>query len=597
MSEKPWFPTYLRLWRLLLRHRAPLAWAVGAMAVGAAATGAFAALTGPALKMLYTGGAAPGWLHGPLGDLVRRSPGLARALLPAALVGVALVRAACGYVQTARTAELTLTVTTELQEALHAKLLGMPISFYDGRHTGELFSRFANDLGEVQRALGQGMASSLRDSLQIASLLLVSAWLDPRLLGLAIVAVPVTVWPIARFASALRRIGAEAQGAQASIVASVQEAIAASPVLTVYGAEESALRIHAEKEDRLRSIQRRSFVLRSAFTPSLELLAIGALAGLLFYVLRLPRTVAPERLLSFLGAILLAYQPLKSLASGSQWLFPGIAAAEGLFALLDSAPAIRDPSAPRPLSRARGEIRFDGVTVRYGGQAALRELTLEVRAGETIGIVGPSGAGKTTLLHLLPRLLDPTEGSVSLDGSDVRGYSLLDLRRNVALVAQETFLFDASVEENVTAAAPGASRREVEAALDAAGALGFVRALPEGLETAIGERGARLSGGQRQRLAIARALLKDAPVVLLDEATSALDLAIEAQVQEALARLVRGRTVLVVAHRLSTVQAVDRLVVLDGGQISEMGSPSALRQSNGLFSKLLALQEPAAKSA
>ncbi len=585
--ETPWLPIYLRLWRLLWRRRGALIAAVGAMAVGAAATGAFAALTGPALKMLYTGGAAPAWLRGPLGDLLRRAPPpLARALLPAALALLGLVRAAAGFVQAERSAALTLGATTDLQEELHGKLLGMPISFFEGRHTGEIFSRFGTDLGEVQRALAQGMASSLRDSFQIAALLVVSALLDARLLGLAIVAVPATVWPIARFASGLRRIGRESQEARGRIVASAQEAIAASPLLIVYGAERMALAAHAEKEAVLLAVQRRSFVLRSAFTPTLELLAIGALAGLLVYLRALPGTVAPERLLSFLGAILLAYQPIKSLASGSQWLFPGLAAADRIFGLIDEPPAIRNPPMPRPFGTARGELRFEGVTVRYGERAALSDLDLEVRAGERIGIVGPSGAGKTTLLHLVPRLLDPTAGAVRFDGRDLRELPLAELRRRVALVAQETFLFDSSVEENVAAAHPGAARSLVEAALDAAGALGFVRELPEGLATRLGERGARLSGGQRQRLSIARAILKDAPVVLLDEATSALDVATEAQVQEALGRLARGRTVLIVAHRLSTVADADRLIVLDGGRVAEAGTATALRERGGLFASL-----------
>jgi ABC-type multidrug transport system fused ATPase/permease subunit len=219
-----------------------------------------------------------------------------------------------------------------------------------------------------------------------------------------------------------------------------------------------------------------------------------------------------------------------------------------------------------------------------------------VRAGERVGIVGPSGAGKTTLLHLVPRLLDPSSGRLLLDGADVRDATLASLRKQVALVAQDVFLFDASVAENVAAAAPGAPVARIEAALEAAGALEFVRQLPEGLQTRLGERGASLSGGQRQRLAIARALLKDAPILLLDEATSALDAVTEAQVQRALGGLMAGRTVLVVAHRLSTVRAVDRLLVMDQGRIVEQGPHTTLWAAGGLYRKLCDLQEGLAKS-
>jgi subfamily B ATP-binding cassette protein MsbA len=486
---------------------------------------------------------------------------------------------------------LTLRAVAELQESLHGKLLSLPISYFQGRHTGELFSSFGNDLGEVQRALGQGLASGLRDALQVAALVIVSAFLDIRLLLLAAVAVPLTIWPISRFARALRRISAQAQAMQAKQVAAAQEALSSAAVLHAYGAEEAALRAYGRGEDALIAVQRRSFAVRAAVTPTVELLAIVALALVLLGVASSPSAMPPEKLISFIGAVLLTYQPLKSLANSSQWIVPGLTAAERVFAVIDAAPAIADRPSARAIGRAGGALRFERVTVVYGKTDALRELDLSVRAGERVGIVGPSGAGKTTLLHLVPRLLDPSAGQLLLDGVDVREATLASLRKQIALVAQDVFLFDASVAENVGAAAPGAPTARIEAALEAAGALEFVRELPQGLQTRLGERGASLSGGQRQRLAIARALLKDAPILLLDEATSALDAVTEAQIQRALAALRVGRTVLTVAHRLSTVRDVDRLLVMDHGRIVEQGPHATLWAKGGLYRQLCDLQE------
>ena len=265
--------------------------------------------------------------------------------------------------------------------------------------------------------------------------------------------------------------------------------------------------------------------------------------------------------------------------------------------MIDAVPAVADKPSAQAIQRAAGALGFERVTVRYGDKTALDGLDLSIRAGERVGIVGPSGAGKTTLLHLVPRLLDPSDGRLRLDGADLRDLTLASLRRQIALVAQDVFLFDASVADNVAAAAPGAPTATDRGRLDAAGALEFVRQLPDGLQTRLGERGASLSGGQRQRLAIARALLKDAPILLLDEATSALDAVTEAQIQRALVSLMAGRTVLIVAHRLSTVRSVDRLLVMDQGRLVEQGPHAELWAAGGLYRKLSDLQEGLAASA
>jgi subfamily B ATP-binding cassette protein MsbA len=286
-------------------------------------------------------------------------------------------------------------------------------------------------------------------------------------------------------------------------------------------------------------------------------------------------------------------QSLRQLANLQSVFAEGMAAARRLFAALDVEPEIRDAADARPLAEVRGEIVFDRVGFAYGrdGPAALRDVSLEVRRGETVALVGPSGGGKSTLLNLIPRFYDATGGRVLVDGCDVRGVTLESLRRHIALVTQEPFLFDDTVRANIAYSRPGASQAEIEAAAAAAAAHDFIRALPGGYDTAVGEAGARLSGGQRQRIAIARAFLKDAPILLLDEATSALDTESEAQVQAALKRLMAGRTTLLIAHRLSTVRGADRIYVIDQGRVVETGDHASLVKARGLYARLARTQD------
>jgi subfamily B ATP-binding cassette protein MsbA len=590
MKWPAWIRSYLRLWSLVLRHRRELVLAVAAMVGGAAATAGIGLLAGPAIRMLFAGETLPQWLARWLGARGwGRSPELLRALLPAAFLVLGVIRATCSFLQGAQMARLELSIVAELQERLHAKLLTLSRAYFQRQHTAELFARFGTDLDEIGRAISQGVSSSLKDGLQILALLISCAILNRWWFLVALVVVPVTLWPVARFGRSLRSLTQEAQRRRAALLAQAQEALDGVAVLKAYNAEDAALQAQRAREDELLEVQRKSFALRAAFTPTLDLLWAAGLALALLAV-GLQADLASDKLVSFLAIVFLAYQPLKSLANSSQWLIPGLSAADRLFAVLDSAPEITDRPGARVVAAARGELSFEAIEARFGSKVALERLDLWVRSGETLGIVGPSGAGKSTLLQLVPRLLDPSSGCVRLDGEDLRGLSLASLRRQVALVAQDTFLFDATVAANVSAASPGATRQQIEEALEAAGALKFVRQLPEGLETRLGERAATLSGGQRQRLAIARALLKDAPILLLDEATSALDSETEEQIQAALARLMQGRTVLMVAHRLATVASADRIVVLRGGRLVQDGTPEELGRQPGLYRDLLELQ-------
>jgi subfamily B ATP-binding cassette protein MsbA len=297
--------------------------------------------------------------------------------------------------------------------------------------------------------------------------------------------------------------------------------------------------------------------------------------------------------ISFIGALGMASQSLRQLANLQTVFAEGMSAARRLFAALDVEPEIRDAADARPLARAKGDLAFDHVGFAYDvdGPPALKDISLEVRRGETVALVGPSGGGKSTLLNLIPRFYDASAGRVLIDGHDVREVTLDSLRRQIALVTQEPFLFDDTVRANIAYARPDATQAQIEAAAEAAAAHEFISALPQAYDTAVGEAGARLSGGQRQRIAIARAFLKDAPILLLDEATSALDTESEAQVQAALKRLMAGRTTLLIAHRLSTVRGADRIYVIDKGRVVEAGDHETLVAKRGLYARLARSQD------
>ncbi len=591
---------YRRLIAAVRPHLPLLSAAIAAMVVLSAATGAFSWLVGPLFQFVFKGGQLDaGALHTALPFLKAPqevSPETVLRALPILILGIALVRGVAYFFQFYSMGMLGQRVVADLRLALHQKLLELPPAFFARSASGDLLSRFSNDIAQLEFAVTYGLAAYLRDGMQVLVLLGISIALDWRLALLAFVAVPLTVVPIVRFAKRLKKIATRGQAQIGTLYTLLHEALQGVRIVQSFGMERYERDKFRTEQDHFLATMKKSFFVRAIFTPTLEIMAAVGIALTVVFAARAVASggLQPERVISFLATIVLLYTPLKSLGGTGQGVTQGLAGARRLWEVLDE--PVSPVSGPRALPRFQGELRFEGVSFRYpsrGDEEApevLRSVDLTLRRGEVIALVGPSGGGKTTLLNLLPRFADPSQGRITLDGCDLREATLPSLRAQMALVAQETFLFNDTVRANIAYGLADVPLSKLQEAAEAARADGFIRALPGGYDTEVGERGVTLSGGQRQRLAIARALLKDAPILLLDEATSALDTESEREVQRALDRLMEKRTCLVIAHRLSTIRHATRIAVLAQGRIVELGTHDELLERRGEYARLYEMQ-------
>ncbi len=565
-----------RLWPRIRPHRGALALASVALLLSAAIGLAFPLVVGRLLDAAFV-------------DQDRSL--LDRVAL--GLTGLFLIQALLNFAQTYLLSATGERAVAGLREELFAKLLDMPPGFFADRKTGELTSRLTIDIGLLQGVLSNQIAEFTRQILALVGGILLLTWIQPQLTLTALAVVPVAVGTALFFGRRLRRISTGVQDKMAGATAVAEEAF--SQIRTV----QSFVQEPAERGrygGLIGEVVRAALIRAKVRGVFFGAITFSTFTGIVIVLwqggrLVLNGSLTAGTLVSFLLLTVTIAASVGALASFFGNFQESVGAAERVFQLLETSSPIADPPTPTPLPRPiKGQVEFDRVSFRYLDHPeapwAVREVSLSLAPGEVVAIVGPSGAGKTTLISLLPRFWDVAEGSVRLDGTDVRELRLTELRGAIGVVPQEPALFSGTVRENIAYARPEASEADVERAGRAAHAHEFVERLPDGYETIVGERGVKLSGGQRQRIAIARAVLKDPAVLILDEATSSLDTESERLVEDALAKLLVGRSTLIIAHRLSTVRRADRLVVLDHGRVVEEGSHADLLARGGLYARL-----------
>ena len=532
-----------------------------------------------------------GWL---LSSIIR-GRGIIRGLVfvCVSLVVFCLLANVCRYLSQRILVVLETRMMKNIRKDLFAKVASLPVGWFTERRKGDVLSSLSNDVGEVQNTVAGGFHVFFREPILVLGFLLMLFYMSPRLTLISLIALPISAFIITRITRRLRADSVETQSLLGRILSQFEEAISGSRIIKAFGAKSYVEDSFEQVNERHRRVSRQVRSRQELASPVSEFLGISIAAGVLFFGgwlnyhgqlgMTWPQFIV---YIMFYWKVL---EPAKAIAKSYALLQKGLVSADRIFRILDEPESI--PDGKRPLKEFRDAITFDHVTFSYEDVPVLQDVSLTVPKGQTVALVGPSGAGKSTLADLLPRFYDVQEGAIRIDGEDIRNFRLGDLTALMGIVTQETVLFNDTVLGNIAFAQPGATREQVIEAARIAGADAFIKALPQGYDTNIGDRGAKLSGGQRQRIAIARAVLKNPPILILDEATSALDTASERLVQDALSRLMGGRTSLVIAHRLSTVRHADRIYVIRDGRIVEEGSHEDLVANNGLYSHLCNLQD------
>lgn len=571
----------MHLFKRLLIYSKPYKWRILLSALASIVVGgmdsAFAYLSGPLLKQLFSS-----------------NNHLMLQLLPMGIIAIFLIRGLGRYVNEYFIRTAGQLAIQDIRNDLYRRTMGLGLGYFHRNQTGTLMSRVLNDVTLMQEGVGQVITSFFRDGFGALFLLGVIFYLNWQLALIAFLVIPATVYPAQKIGRRIKKNSRESQGRMGNLSSMLQETFAGIKVIKAFGLEERETGKFESVNREFYRFMRKGIKYEGLSVPVMEILTSFGIAGVLWFggYQVINNTMKPEALLSFLAAMVLLYNPIKKLSNAHNILQRSLGAAERVFETIDEKPEITDPPRPLELPPVSGKVAFQNVSFRYGDaeEWVLRSITLEACQGEIIALVGPSGGGKTTLVSLITRFYDVSSGAVLIDDQDIRALRVRDLLSQIALVDQETVLFNDTIAGNIRYGRPGATQDEVEHAARAAFAHDFILDMPGGYQTSIGDRGTRLSGGQRQRICIARAILKDAPILILDEATSALDMESEQMVQRALNNLMKNRTTFVIAHRLSTILHANRIVVLENGTIVEAGRHDQLLTRQGAYKRLYDMQ-------
>lgn len=543
---------------------------------------------------------AMGYLIKPVIDDIfvnRNKTGL--IVMPLLVIGVFLINGLGRYGQEYFMNYVGEDIIRRLRNQLYDRIQDLSLAFFQKARTGTLMSRITNDVGILKSMVSTAVTSSMRDIATIIGLTGVIFYQNWRMAILAFFVLPLAFWPIFILGRKVRRVSTGCQEAMADMNGFLHETFAGNKIVKAFGMEAHEKRRFFDQTRRLFTLEIKGVKVRALSSPIMEFFGGLGIAFVIWYggsEVISGKTTAGT-FMSFLACVLLLYDPVRKLSHLNNTIQQGMAAADRVFDLIETTSEIRDPEAPRAIGAGPHQVVLEKVRFNYGETDVLKGIDLSVEPGQVLALVGMSGGGKSTLANLIPRFFDVTDGRITIDGTDIRQFAIADLRRRIAIVTQEPILFNETVRDNIAYGRTSATEDQIVAAAKAAFAHDFIMRFPKGYDTMIGELGGRLSGGEKQRLCIARALIKDAPILILDEATSSLDSEAEAVVQKALENLMQGRTTIVIAHRLSTIAGADYIAVIVGGQVVETGTHDSLLSQKGEYYKLYTMQYAASAKA